>query len=80
MGMANDYDQSSSVFGITSDKGVSKKFQRKHLEENELAEFEGESYPIPANAGAYLTKMYGDWMTPPPDEHKQQHFYTVFWK
>ncbi len=51
---------------------------------NELteAEFEGNTYKIPASYDVVLTEYYGDYMTPPPKEeqvshHKFEAYYIV---
>lgn len=38
-----------------------------------LYEFEGAFYRGPADADTFLRRMYGDYMTPPPDDHKTIH-------
>ena len=35
--------------------------------------FEGEDYPAPADPDAFLTAMFGDYMTPPPPEEQRGH-------
>ncbi len=35
--------------------------------------FEDRVYPVPADAGAYLTIDYGDWRTPPREEDRRTH-------
>ncbi len=32
------------------------------------ADFEGEKLPVPGNIDSYLTRVYGDWRTPPSEE------------
>lgn len=79
-GMANDYDKSTFVSCVTSDDRLSKRIRRTLLEDSELVEFEGEQHPAPSDWNKHLTDLYGDYMTPPPEDQKQEHFYTVFWK
>lgn len=38
-------------------------------------EFEGKTYIAPVNCDAYLTHLYGDYMTPPPVEKRYAHEY-----
>ncbi len=38
-----------------------------------LYAFEGALYRGPADADTFLRRMYGDYMTPPPDDHKTIH-------
>lgn len=40
-----------------------------------LAEYEGKKYIIPENYDAYLTHIYGDYMTPPPEDKRSAHEY-----
>ena len=42
------------------------------------ARFEGGDALVPGNARAYLTGLYGpDYMTPPPPEKRERHFYVT---
>ena len=40
--------------------------------------FEGRKVWIPNNYDAYLTKLYGDYMTPPPIEKRKSHHSHYF--
>lgn len=39
-------------------------------------EFEGERVLLPKDVHGYLKKLYGDYMTPPPPEARERHFYV----
>ncbi len=36
-------------------------------------DFEGDAYRVPSNYDVYLTRMYGDYMTPPPESEQSGH-------
>ncbi|MBQ3080238.1 MAG: LicD family protein [Clostridia bacterium] len=40
------------------------------------AAFEGERGYLPADVHSYLTQLYGDYMTPPPVNKRERHFYV----
>lgn len=78
--MEQSYDESEKVACVSSDRDIERWIRRKHLDENVMLEFEGSSYPAPSDYEAFLTRMYGDFMKLPPEDERQQHFYTVQWK
>lgn len=57
-------------------------FGETYLREDYLpcssAEFEGRCWPVPANAHAYLTQLFGDYMIVPPEEEREHHFFLSF--
>lgn len=57
-------------------------FGETYLREDYLpcsyAEFEGRRWPVPANAHAYLTQLFGDYMLVPPEEEREHHFFLSF--
>lgn len=54
-------------------------FLREDLEKTLYVPFEDAEFPIPAGYDRMLRHTYGDYMTPPPPEHRiGQHFYTVW--
>lgn len=42
------------------------------------ADFEGRRYFVPQGYEAYLTTMYGDWQTPPPETQRETHSSRVW--
>ena len=48
----------------------------KWFGEGVLAEYEGKKYVVPENTDAYLTHLYGDYMTPPPLDKRYTHEYV----
>ena len=54
-------------------------YPREDLEKTLYVPFEDAEFPIPAGYDRVLRHTYGDYMTPPPPEHRiGQHFYTVW--
>lgn len=49
-------------------------YQAEWFAENVQMEFEGHLFPVPAGWDALLRNMYGDYMTPPPENERQGHF------
>ena len=47
------------------------------FEELILTEFEGRMLPIPKNYDAFLTQMYGDYMTPPSKEMQEWYSHSI---
>ena len=45
-------------------------FPRQWFTESRMGAFEGQQFPVSAHADAMLTKIYGDYMTPPAEEEK----------
>lgn len=41
------------------------------------AQFEGKKAYVPGNVHAYLSQLYGDYMTPPPVDKRERHFYVT---
>ena len=41
-------------------------------------EFEGKMFPTVGDTDSYLKKLYGDYMTPPPEKEKISHHDSVF--
>lgn len=59
--------------------GITKYYDKVFFSENIYADFEGYRFPIPKGYDKYLTQMYGDYMTPPPEEERViKHPLAVF--
>ena len=54
-------------------EGYEKPMMKEWFGEGVMAEFEGKKYRIPKDYDAYLTYMYGDYMTPPPITNREGH-------
>lgn len=48
------------------------------LNKPSLVEFEGKEYPTVGDTDSYLRKLYGDYMTPPPEKDRISHHDSVF--
>ncbi len=63
----------NSKYVVVLCKGV-KCVKRALIEgDKKMLEFEGESYPVPSKYHEYLTDMYGDYMTLPPESEQGGH-------
>lgn len=56
---------------------MKEKIRREDLTDTIYTEFEGYSFPIPANYDIYLSKMYGNYMQLPPIEKRRTHSITA---
>lgn len=64
-----------NFLGIYKFKSVMRKDEI--YKEGALYEFEGDFYNAPKEYDKYLTQIYGDYMKPPKDEHKNKHHIEV---
>ena len=61
--------------------GINRDVFEKDLFEPVDMEFEGEMYKVPRGYDKFLTMIYGDYMTPPPEnDRKTHHTYTAIKK
>lgn len=69
-----DLTDSKYVFNFLSVYGMKERSEREWMTELIEVEFQGIKVMIPKNYDAYLTYLYGDYMTPPPeDKRRSQH-------
>ena len=52
--------------------------EAKNFDELETLKFEGTDMPVPANYDRLLTIIYGDYMTPPPEDKRGGHLPFIF--
>lgn len=52
-------------------------FPKEVFGEGKLYQFEGSSMRGPSDYDAYLTQMYGDYMTPPPEESPERNHHSL---
>jgi hypothetical protein len=76
-----DMDKVNRVGNVLTPYLFKDVFSKEWFGEGVMAKFEGEDFCIPADADAYLRALYGDYMTPPPENQRQgHHFFRVFHK
>lgn len=79
--LATKYPYESSTIAGNIVWGVGKESVAKEVfDESIEAEFEGQMFPIPKDYDRYLTALYGDYMTLPPEEKRIAHPMYVYRK
>ena len=71
----NDYKYVGNLLGNWHEKEIAK---REWFGTPKLMEFENIQIYTPSNYDAYLTNLYGDYMTPPPIEKQETHHDYIF--
>ena len=66
--------------GVYSEYGKREMIPKEMFEETILVDFEGEKFPILKEYDYYLTSVYGDYMTPLPENQRQVHHIIAFKK
>lgn len=69
-----DFDQCSKLINFCGHWGVKEMFDKSVYGAGRQYRFEDIMLNGPENYDFVLTQMYGDYMTPPPDADKDQHF------
>lgn len=79
-----DYPYSTSDYIGSIDScynTIRERFEKQLFEESVLVNFEGLKFKAPKGYDTILTKLYGDYMTPPPKEKQvTHHSNNTFWK
>jgi lipopolysaccharide cholinephosphotransferase len=77
-----DYDKVEMVAGISDGNPIKLTFSKEYFEDLSWGEFEGIKCRIPTHYDEILTKYYGDYMTPLPENKRvDQHTYSLYyWK
>lgn len=77
--LATKYPYETSTIAGNIVWGVGKESVAKEVfDESIEAEFEGQMFPIPKDYDRYLTALYGDYMTPPPEDKRVSHSMHVY--
>lgn len=73
-------EQASEVSILTIRLGCKRKFSKGMFYNIVKHPFEDAMFNIPAAYEQYLTAVYGDYMTPPPEDKRIAHFLEAYWK
>lgn len=75
------YEESDYVGAMQGFAEERETIVKSHMEPAVLVEFGGGYFYTMANYDEYLTNLYGDYMTPPPEgERRTRHFFEVYKK
>ncbi len=73
------YDSSDAVCVSVFD-AATRVFKREWFDETVRVPFEGHAFAAPARYDEVLTSMFGDYMTPPPEDQRiSHHGYSAWW-
>ena len=74
-------DKETGYLGVYTGDEEKELMPKEIYSEITYVDFEGHKLPIMKNYDYYLTRLYGDYMTPPPENERITHpFYTLYWK
>ena len=75
------YDDCEYIGVINGTAGVKETMKKADMEPPVTVTFEGENFTAMANYKEYLTNLYGDYMTLPPENKRTpRHRSEVFWR
>ena len=66
-------DKTSVVGNLYTSIGIKASHKKEWFEEKQLVDFDGYKFFSPKGYDGYLTNLYGDYMTPPPENERKQH-------
>ena len=77
----NDFNKCDYIGAFEGIAGEKETLNKKNMEPRILVDFEGEKFYAMSNYDEYLTNLYGDYMTPPPESSRfPKHEFSAFWK
>ncbi|WIY82630.1 LicD family protein [Propionimicrobium sp. PCR01-08-3] len=76
---ATPITDSNDVATVIWSYGPAERMPHSFLESTTV-EFEGHSFLAPRSYDAFLTSIFGDYMTPPPEDQRLPHFCKSYWK
>ena len=75
------YESATYVGVVVGRAGEKEAMLKSRMEPAVEVEFGGEKFTAMANYHEYLTNLYGDYMTPPPEAEKaSRHIIDIYWK
>ena len=72
-----DPSKQSSCCTVWGEERIEAKFSSALIEETTDVLFEGRMFPAPEHWDAYLSVLYGDYMTPPPEDKRNGGNHTI---
>ncbi|MCH5239636.1 MAG: LicD family protein [Muribaculaceae bacterium] len=77
---SSNYNDSRLVAHIVGSRNKKTVFDRNWLKNLKEIDFEGRKFLTFADTHSYLTMVYGDYMTPPPENQRRGHAREKFYK
>lgn len=74
---SESYADSDIISNYNGAWGVKEQMPKEIFGNGSVAEFDGIDIVLPEKAGEYLTRLYGDYMTPPPPEKRVSHHHCT---